>query len=208
MHSIFKDKYSAPTNIIQSIKTVELYSIDLDKTLLVDIKSFYDVKEFLKNDIHVFSNEAHEKFRYKNDRTVTYYGSYDYQDYDVFNYIKLNFSIFKKIIGRGTKTFITGREKYKGPSIKNSISKEHFTGYGDLFELIDTVLYVHTIEDTNNRIIPEAFHYNKKIVIEDKSPELIDSITLRYNDIMNNGLENYTLSDSDEMVKACQKYAN
>jgi len=38
-------------------------------------------------------------------------------------------------------------------------------------------------------------------VIDDQNPTLIDSITFRYNDIMENGLGNYTLSKEDKLVK-------
>ena len=84
------------------------------------------------------------------------------------------------------------------------ILKKHHVGSGDLFEQINAVHYVHVMRDTNNRIIPEAFYYGKTVTIEDVYPEL-DSIQLRYNDIVTNGLGNYTLSESDAMVAACLK---
>jgi|LWDU01.1.fsa_nt_gi hypothetical protein len=203
--TIFDQKYSSSPSNITAIKLIDLYSLDLQKTLLVDIKSFYAVKEFLSGDSHVFSNEAHTMFRYKNNRKVTYYGSYDYQNYDVFNYLKLNFSIFKDIIKTGDKTFVSGvypflgHEKYL--NIDNVIMKKHYIGRGDLFELISSVVYIHSSLDTNNRIIPEAFYYSKSIKIIEQAADIIDSITFRYNDIKNNGLSNYTLSNDDMMIQ-------
>lgn len=198
VNSIFDAKYNIDPDITP-ISLIDLYKLNLDKTLLVDIRSFYETKEFLSNDIHVFANEPHNMFRYKNDRTVTYYGSYTYQNYDVFNYLKLNFNIFKEY-KEGEGTFISG--PHIPDDLKDDMYKQHDQGCGDLFNKIDAIKYVHTTIDTNNRIIPEAFFHNKKIIIDDRSPELIDSITLRYNDILEHGLGNYTLSGEDELVKA------
>jgi hypothetical protein len=205
VNNIFRAKYSISPVNIKSINVTNLYSLDLQKTLLVDIKSFYNVKEFLTGDVHVFSDVSHPMFRYKNERSVTYYGSYDYQNYDVFNYLKLNFSIFKDIIKSEDKTFVSGVYPFLGFSKyrnkDNIIMKEHYVGRGDLFELISSVVYVHSSRDTNNRIIPEAFYYSKKIKIIEELENIIDSVTLRYNDIKTNGLSNYTLSRDDMMIQ-------
>ena len=202
LKSIFDAKYNIPLDIITPISLIDLYKIKLDKTLILDIRTFTEVKEFLSNDIHVFSNEAHDMFRYKNDRTVTYYGSYKYQNYDIFNYLKLNFNIFQESTG-GEGTFVSGlRVPNSMPNLNKPLLKKHGSGKGDIFNKIDTIHYIHTLLDTNNRIIPEAFFHNKKIVIDDQNPTLIDSITFRYNDIMENGLGNYTLSKEDKLVKA------
>jgi hypothetical protein len=93
--TIFKEKYNTAFDNIVPIKLIDVYKLKLDQTIILDIMSFYDCKEFLTGNIHCYSNESHSMFRYKNNRTVIYYGSYDYQNYDVFSYIKLNFEIFK-----------------------------------------------------------------------------------------------------------------
>jgi hypothetical protein len=59
------------------------------------------------------------------------------------------------------------------------------------------------VRDTNNRIIPEGFFYGKAVTIEEPYGLGIDSIQLRYNDIVANGLGNYTLSENCPMVQAC-----
>jgi hypothetical protein len=84
------------------------------------------------------------------------------------------------------------------------ILKKQHTGIGNLFNYIDAVHYIHVVRDTNNRIIPEGFFYGKTVSIEEVYTEL-DSIRLRFDDITNNGLGNYTLTDSDEMIKAMLK---
>jgi hypothetical protein len=172
--------------------------------------SFYDCKEFLTGEVHCYSNESHEMFRYKNDRTVTYYGSYDYQNYDVFSYLKLNFEIFKPF-GSKPGVFISSPdhnwiksnlEHYKELFKRPIILKKHHIGNGNIFDMIDAVHYVHTSQDRDNRIIPEAFYYGKEITIEDRYP-IIDSVQLRYRDCIENGLVNYTLTEDDAMVQAC-----
>lgn len=209
---IFSNKYNCDIDNLIPIKIIELFKLNLDKTLILDIKTFYTCKEFLTNDIHVFSNDSHEMFRYKNNRTVTYYGSYYYQNFDVFNYIKLNFSIFNEIDSSENCVFISGpflndEYIYSDPT-KPTIMKKHDRGEGNLFELIDSVHYIHSQLDTNNRIIPEALYYNKKVTIEDNIPHIKDSVTFRYDDIIANGLDNYNLTNEDEMIKACLKSNN
>jgi hypothetical protein len=192
---IFEEKYTASPDIIVPITRINFFRLKLTKAVFLDIKSWYGLKEFVTGDIHVFANEPHEMAS-----GATYYGSYEYQDYDVFNYLKINFNIFKPLNSGGTGTFVSGPfipSEYKG-----DMYKKHDSGVGNIFELVDTLTYVHTSIDTNNRIIPEAFYYNKKIIIDDRVPTLIDSITLRYNDIMENGLGNYTLTEEDAIVKA------
>ncbi len=194
---IFNEKYKELPPIIP-VSIVELYQLKLSKTILLDIKSFYGLKEFLgSGEIHVFSNESHEMDRSK---SVTYYGSYPYQNYDVFNYLKLNFDMFKEVTGNGKSTFVSG--PYIPNNCKDDLYKKHDDGVGNIFEYINKLVYVHTSIDTNNRIIPEAFYHGVDIEIDDKVPDIVDSITLRYNDIKNNGLSNYTLTKDDAIVKA------
>ena len=209
---ILSAKYSVPVDNLVPLRVTDLYFLKLDKTLVLDIRSFYHCKEFLTNEIHVNSNESHEMYRYKDNRTVTYYGSYDYQDFDIFNYSKINFSIFKELEKSGDSVFVSGMfirdgYQYSDPN-KTVITKSHDRGFGNLFELIDTVHYIHGELDTNNRIIPEALYYNKKVTIEDNIPHIVDSTSLRYKDIIANGLGNYTLSNNDEIIKACLKLNN
>jgi hypothetical protein len=210
VNKIFEEKYNTNLNNIIPIKTIDLYRLNLNKTLILDIHTFYNVKEFLTNEIHCFSNDEHEVFRYKNERKVIYYGSYNYQNYDVFSYLKLNFGIFKQFDKSGEAIFISAlnqeyiknelpRWKRTFPN-KEIILKKNYEGRGNIFELIDSVHYVHTGRDTNNRIIPESFYYGKKITYENRHVET-DSISFRTEDILKNGLKNYTLTEEDEVIK-------
>jgi hypothetical protein len=210
---IFSDKYNTSFDNIIPISLVDLYKENLDKTLVLDIKSFNECKEFLTNEVHCFSNETHDFFRYKNNRSVTYYGSYHYQRFDVECLLKLNFDLFHPLKQNGYGVFVSclspsyilqNLEKWKTKFNRPIILKQSECGFGNLFDMIDAVHYVHTQQDTNNRIIPESFFYNKPVTIEKLFNEQ-DSIELRYNDILINGLKNYTLTENDAMVQACLK---
>jgi len=190
---IFTEKYTSNFNDVVPIKIIDLYKLKLDQTLILDVMTFYDCKEFLTNQIHCYSNNDHSMFRYKNNRTVTYYGSYSqYQKFDIFSHIKFNFDIFRKLTKNGHGVFISAlNQEYIRCNINRwqqefgrpIIIKKSHSGQGNMFEHIDGVHYVHTQRDTNNRIIPEAFFYGKTVTIEDLHPE-IDSIKLRYEDIL------------------------
>jgi hypothetical protein len=206
---VFQEKYNTSIEITP-IKTTELYALKLDRTLVLDIGTFYHCKEFLTNEVHCYSNNTHPMFRYKNSRYVTYYGCYHYQNYDVPAHARLNFEIFKPITKSQSAVFISGREV----DIKSQLSvlekqfdkpvilKKAQSGTGNLFELIDHVHYMHFSRDTNNRIIPEAFFYKKQLTIDNSAYNEIDSVQLRYEDITKNGLGNYTLTEADEMIQA------
>jgi len=206
---VFQDKYTTTVEVTP-VKTTELYSLNLDRTLMLDVDTFYHCKEFLTNEVHCFSNREHPMFRYKNTRQVTYYGCYHYQNFDVTTYAKLNFEIFKPITKSQPAVFVSGREvDIKSQSSiletqfnKPIILKKSQSGTGNLFELIDHVHYMHFSRDTNNRIIPEAFFYNKLLTIDNTAYTEIDSVQLRYEDITKNGLGNYTLTESDDMIQA------
>jgi hypothetical protein len=209
---VFAGKYNTTFDNIIPLSVTELYKLKLDRTLILDVNTFYAVKEFLTNEIHCFSNDTHNMFRYKNDRTVTYYGHYHYQRYDIDCLLKLNFEIFQPLTQQGHGVFISAlNQKYIRLNINRwqnefnrpIIVKKSHSGHGNLFDMIDSVHYVHTERDTNNRIIPEAFFYNKTVSIEEPLYDGIDSIRLRYDDIVANGLSSYTVSENDAMVAAC-----
>lgn len=217
LKNIFGHKYNLADNELDSIiplKTTDLHKLNLDKTLILDIKTFYSIKAFLTNEVFCFSNEKHDLFRYTDDRVVKYFGSYQYQDYDEYCLLKLNFDIFKQYDEQENGVFLScpdyhileeNKEKYRERFVgKKIIEKKHFGGFGDLFRMVDTVLYIHTRIDTNNRIIPEAFYYDCDVVIDDHC-DVEDSVKLRFNDITDGGLFNYTLGIDDVMIQALMR---
>lgn len=210
INNIFVQKYvNLANNIVPLNSVVELYALQLDRTLVLDVKTFYDVKEFLTNDIVCFSNDTHPMFRYKNDRRVTYYGIYDYQRYDHPAMLKLGFHLFKPcksqpgvFVSTVNSAFLKqNRDRLAAQFNKPIILKENQFGAGDIFDKIDAVHYVHYSRDTNNRIIPEAFFHGKIVTMEQPHPLPIDSVQLRYHDIAANGLGRYTLTTEDEMIQ-------
>jgi hypothetical protein len=150
-------------------------------------------------------------FRYKNDRTVVYFGSYPYQKYDEYCILKINFDIFLKTTNNNSGVFVSSRDQeyikdriqeYQTKFNKPIILKKNQDGTGNLFTFVDHIHYVHNLLDTNNRIIPEAFFHNKIITIENAGFDGADSVLTRYEDIKKNGLDNYTLSIDDSMIRA------
>lgn len=212
VNKVFSEKYKDfdPSHI-QTVRTViDLWKLKLDRTLMLDIDTFYQCKEFCTNEVHVFSNDTHPMYRYPDDRSVTYYGIYPYQRFDVECMLKLNFSIMKDAQSKPgvfvsclDQTHIKNNiNRYSREFARPIILKKSHEGSGSIFDEIDHVHYVHVQRDTNNRIIPEGIYYGKEVSIEDIYPEH-DSIRMRYNDIIDNGLGNYTLDDNDVMVQAC-----
>lgn len=206
---IFKERYVFLESYLDDVKAVnsisELYNSNYTKTLILDLHSFQRTYMFIKNDILCYSNEGHEMER-SSTKNVTYYGYYDYQNFDHKTSLKLNFSIFRPLNKSGEKVFVSSR-KYNYREIelpyelkhKEVVTKAESIHHSNLFDLFDTMFYFHSDFDTNNRLIPECFFYNKKIVLH-LNPKFKDSIYLRYEDILANGLKNYTLDHTDKMI--------
>jgi hypothetical protein len=207
---IFSEKYTVSPDFEVLKSPIELYKLNLDRTLILDVRTWFATREFCTNSIQVFSNYDHDEFRFKNDRTVTYYGSYDYQKYDKHCLLKINFDIFREIAKSGYGVFVSSNDpehikkhadEYHTRFDKPVILKKSHAGVGNVLELVDQVHYVHTQLDTNNRIIPEAFFYNKEVTIESIGCSEVDSIDLRYHDIKENGLSSYTMAMNDVMIE-------
>lgn len=211
--NLFDAKYKVPTNSIQYLNRItDLHGLNLDKTLVFDIDTFTTVRGLLTNEVLCYSNDTHDMYRYRDNRHVTYFGSYNYQRYDVFSYLKLYFDLFKPCKS-DNGVFISGNDgTYLAAHAKEYIAefapkpvwiKSKLTGSGDIFDRIDAVHYVHTSQDKNNRIIPESFFHGKAVTISCPMNIPTDSVQLRYADITANGLANYILTEDDLMVQAC-----
>lgn len=208
----FSNKYKNIKHLFhkfKSVKITQLYNMSIDKALILDLRTYHEVFCFLQCPMHVYSNEKHN-FKKPLKQEVTFYGEYDYQNFDVKCKLKLNFNIMKDIDKIGDKTFISSRvpkqvntkEYILKYNLKNIVSKDLDKSI-DIFKDCDTILYVHQMLDTNNRIIPEAFYYNTKLIIVNET-DIVDSTVIRYEDISENGLLDYTIDETDKMIVAME----
>ena len=210
---IFAQKYNTPTdNIVCISRPSDVYRLRLDRTVVLDVRTFGMYKEFMTGHVLCYSNDNHPMYRYRSaNRQVTYFGSYNYQPRDVFSYLKLNFSIFKpSVMGNGTyisspnMVHIADRMSEWTARFGTPIrTKQPNVGSGTIYDGIRAVHYVHTSKDKNNRTIPEAFWHGKEVTYERMDGVEDDSASLRFDDISTNGLTNYTLSEHDELIAAC-----
>lgn len=214
IRKMFSEKYTCSFDGVLPIKITELHGLKLDRTLVFDVMTFDHCKAFLTGQVHCYSNNTHPNYKYQDSREVIYYGTYsEYQVFDIHSHIKINFDIFKPLQQQGCGVFIScpnrayiesNLQRYQQQFNKPVYLKKHDAGSGNIFDMIDSVHYVHTQRDTNNRIIPEAFYYDKQVTLEYVYDET-DSVYYRYNDIIANGLNNYILTEDDLMVQACLK---
>lgn len=214
---VFKDRYVFDHTLLDQLKIIPskislLKENTYNKTLFLDVRSFRNLFPFVRNkdnDILCFSNDTHINERSKTNK-ITYYGSYDYQVFDKEAILKLNFNIFKPIKEKKniesmnalvSAPFIEPNTIVKYLPIKedNIIYKENNHSHESFFENFDTMYYYHTTRDTNNRLIPECFFYNKNVHIE-YNGNYDDSIFIRHEDIKNNGVEKYRLSKNDILI--------
>ncbi len=204
VYDLFEDKYKKEYFDKIQIKTItrtKICSLNLDKTLILDIKTLERVKYFLTGDVISFQNDTYDLFRYKNDRTIRFYGSYSYQNRDYDSYLKLGLR-FQKSCLKGQYTFVSGvnLDTYElDIKIQDSLAKQQGKFYPNLFDMIHSVAYYHTKRDTNNRIVVEA-HYHDKKIIELNSATIKDSFHSRNKDCNNGMINKYILSNSDLMI--------
>ena len=210
--AVFRNKYHfdhSYLNDIELIKNIKiLYALKLKSSLILDMHTFNLIYFFLRSNIYCYSNVTHEMKR-SDFKNIKYFGHYSYQRFDCDVRLKLNFEIFKPISKSNPCGIFVGsrQDDYTAFKLPQELShlvpinKDRNAHYENLYELFDTVFYYHSALDTNNRLIPESFFYNKKIHIK-YNGYLQDSIFFRYEDISINGLDNYTLDESDLMLKS------
>lgn len=221
---IFLDKYTFDITLLNRIKIIEKRThlitkfTKYTKTLFLDVRSFNTLHQFIKNKDNTILcfNNTKNPHKYSSKRnSFIFYGSYDYQTYDKYCLLKLNFNIFKKLdVVEGYKDtaflsipFLPTDNKIQYQKYidkmniteQNVLTKNNNIHNKNLFNTFYAFYYFHIDLDTNNRIIPECFYYNKKITIEFNGNKN-DSIYLRYNDILKNGLSNYNLELKNDIM--------
>lgn len=212
---VFAEKYTTGMDrVVPTDRVTDLYRSGMRTTLTVDVRTFTKGKEFFPGDVHCYSNEHHQMFRYASNRTVTYYGYYNYQPHDICVPLKLNFSIFRPTQPLATGTFVSSPNmaltasrlaEYEARFPQPIVIKHPTIGSGNILANVSNVHYVHTDLDKNNRIIPEGFYYNKSMSYDEMCSSIIDSAGLRYDDCTNNGIDRYHLTTDDVIIQACLK---
>ena len=198
--NIINDKYNYNSDNIIFCKRLDLYKYNIRKAMFVDIRSYGRCRAFVSGEHHVYSNELHDNYRAPGG--TTYYGYYDYQLYDVKVPLCLNFK-YQKTFKNTKGTYISFRliDDATINKIKETHPLDKFYIKDDvniidsLFDKIDTVIYLHTLLDTNNRIIVEAVYHGKQLIIKNLV-DIQDSTVGRYNDIMNGKIHKYIISDN------------
>ena len=206
--SIFIERYFFEPNYLNDVQPLnsisQLYQLPTLKNLMLDVHTFERVFPFLRGEILCYSNESNGRVR-SSKKKVTYYGWYPYQSFDKKTLLKFYFDIYRPIQGDvDDKVLVSG--SYKSvvlpPHLENKkvLNKKKNNHYNDFFRQFDTLYYYQTGLDTNNRLIPECFFYDKSLFLEN-SQVYNDSVYLRYRDIKENGLGKYTLDESDVIVR-------
>lgn len=206
---IFNERYVFNQELIKRILLLEklsnLHRLSYSKVLFLDVHSLELLGMMTRADIFCFSNISNNKIRYR-EKVIRYYGSYEYQSYDFFELLKFNFPSYRKISKSEDGVLVVKHnmdyrtvelpEKFKGRTI---LYKDPLVPIQSMFEQFSTLLYFQTNDlDTNNRLVPECFFYEKEVLIQKNGKP--DSVLFRYEDIIQNGLEKYHLSKNDKII--------
>ncbi|WP_162929709.1 hypothetical protein [Halobacteriovorax sp. BALOs_7] len=175
--------------------------------MILDIHTLEGLGEIIPCDLLVYSNVANPLKRFQK-KSCRYFGYYDYQTYDEKELLKFSFNHYRKLDVIDNNVFVVSPFfDYKNIEIpqkyhdRKKLYKEANRHHDRLHEHFDTLLYFQgNRPDTNNRLIPESFYYGKEIEIIPNGIQ--DSVILRYNDILENGLATYQLTNDDKLISA------
>lgn len=212
--SVFKDKYNFNEEYINDIigvqKYTEVFKLGIKNAFIVDVKSYEAVHRFLgkPDNVLVYSNDTHEHLNTKDN--TTFYGWYEYQNFNKKVRFKLYEEVHKKFLNKGNKTFLsTPLMKYDhileelNLNEDNLIMKTPRMHNINLFKDINKIIYYHEgfkLKDTNNRLIVEAGIHNVKLDVH-LNDYFTDSIYDRYTLLEEGRLNELLLTEDDELIQ-------
>jgi len=203
--NIFKERYEFDHTLLDKIIATDdiksVYKSQSPKNLCLDIRTFDTIGPLIQGDFYVFVNGNNDQSEYVLTRSkmknIKYYGSYEYQNFDEYNILKLNFDIFKKFDSPSESEQFESSGGMK--NIRNKHSKKPST-FINIFEKYKTFKYIHNTMDTNNRFIPECFYYGRELEFVDEC-KIQDSSIFRYNDCKSGNLNKYRLDKDDKIIQ-------
>jgi hypothetical protein len=215
---ILLEKYSISDDILNNINFITLIDCykttkHLHKSFFVDVHSYNSIYQMLPGiEKLLYCDNARTMQSYIPYPEKTY-GYYDYQYISKREYripLKLNFDIFKNFDNDNNnsnnidKWFVSSIES-KEDDLKDYLPNDYVfkihSTFINIFEQFNNFLYIQNGGlDTNNRLIPEAFFYKKNLKIVKTKNWITDSILLRYEDILKDGLQKYWLTKDDPLI--------
>jgi len=205
--NIFRKRYNFKDEILEKIipinSLIGVYNSQSQKNLILDTRTFNKLFPLIKEDIYVFMSGGNNHYDEKKIlnmpkskiKNIYYYGSYEYQNYEIFEYLKFNFEIFKKFKNpKNGKIFTSSRLMKEKKDAKDP------NKFFNIFEEYEKFKYIHNLRDVNNRFIPECFFYERELEFVNEIKE-IDSAVLRYEDCLNRNLEKYKLTKDDKIIQ-------
>lgn len=210
----FKDKYNFNEEYISDIigmqKYTEIYKMGIENIFIVDIKSYDAVHKFLgkTKNVLVYSNDTHNHLNTKDN--TTFYGWYDYQNFNKKVRFKLYDEVHKKFKDKGDKTFLsTPLMEYEhilkelNLDEENLLLKKPRLHNTNLFKEINKIIYYHEgfkLKDTNNRLIVEAGIHGVQLDVY-LNGYFTDSIYDRFTLMEENRLDELLLTEDDEIIQ-------
>lgn len=206
-NNIFKEKYSnyniVKHNII-NVNRTDLLKLNINTLLFLDIVSYEKSLMFISKvkNILMYSNNGH---KYNIEKT---YGFYDYQKFNYKTRLKFFIDIHKTYNEHKNKTFISALEADNtkvlfdiGLKIDDVYMKENNKHHSEFFKNVNKIIYWHVGNlDKNNRLIVEAYIHNLDCEVYCNG-YFNDSVFERYNELKQNGLNEFNLTHDDILIK-------
>lgn len=209
--SVFREKYTFDDSFLDDIIPLKKYTdflrLPVENLMVLDVNSYGKLSPFTGKvkSIRVYSNDNHKFLNKKSSHT--FYGWYEYQDYNKPTRLKLYKDIHRTYETTGDKTFISSPLTdcmsiidRVGLDEKDVFIKQGNAHNASLFESINKIIYWHTGKDTNNRIVVEAYIHDIPLQVY-YNGYLNDSIKERCDVIESGNIEDLFLDDTDIMIK-------
>ena len=214
--NIFIERYDFDHKLLDKIKIARLKSFcNVPETcIILDNRTYRYLRSLIKTKVlwHNTESKVQGVFYPPKKDVDTTFGSYDYQDYEIYQHLQFNFEIYKKIDKSENKIFISCPERDIEETIKilkeknifinrDNIYLKHSNHISNTFERFNTFIYIHTtFFDRNHRMLIESFYYNKNIILIDDYKN--DSVFIRYNELQEKGINYFNLTKENKLIKA------
>lgn len=201
-------------NMILTNSRMDLYKMDLNSVLVLDFWTIHRIRGFIRpKKLTVISEKHTDDPRYFFKKSlhddITYYGEMPFHYRDKKYRMKMLFNRYKplKRVDEGIYvnsplnndySFLDTLDLPQKPIIK----KTHANHLDNMYEKFDTYLYYHANKwfDPHPRLFVESTFYNKEILYYNIF-DIKDGSYYRYHDVMENGIEDRTLTKDDEIVR-------
>jgi len=198
-------------NNIRIVSRYKMMAEKLENVLILDYGTISKTKGFISPKNLIVISEKYTSdpnfFFSKELYNVTYYGEMPFHYRDKEYRMKFLFDRYKKLKNVDEAIFLNSPHNHDFSFVEDlelpdkPIIYKTRSHRDNLFEKFDTFVYYHADKwfDPHPRLFVESKFYDKDIIYFNH-PNIIDGSYYRYNDVLENGIDNRNMTKNDEVI--------